>query len=931
MIKVIKLFKSLILFNLIFILPCAFAQESIEGEYLIKFNQDVSTFHAEALSQILGFSSTEVLNEQDILLAKENSSAGLDKKTIKDLLAAGVIEIFEPNYIIHLNSTPNDPRFTDLWGMHNTGGSGGTADVDIDAPEAWDLTTGTSSTVIGVIDTGVNYNHQDLSANMWVNSGEVPGNNIDDDNNGIIDDVYGYNAITNSGNPLDDNGHGSHCAGTIAGVGNNGVGVTGVCYNCKIMALKFLSASGSGSTSDAIKTINYAIEQKQKGVNIKVLSNSWGGSGSSSALESAISLANTNGILFVAAAGNEGKNNDTNASYPANYNIANVISVAAIDRAGNLASFSNYGASKVHLAAPGVSILSTVLSNSYSSYNGTSMATPHVAGVAGLLLSREPTLSVASLKARIVSSAKPLASLNGMVQSGGMVSAFRALGSSQTPAPPTSTINYRLKQIPIEYDSELGTKVSNADDAQFTKTLPFSFPYFGVNYPRLVISTNGRVAPLGSSGTVDISGDYNNSVGQGINVLNDDYISSPYSSSGGMWYKEDSDKVTISWVVTPYAFMNSANSVNEMTFQAVLNKSGKITFRFLDTLTTSNSYSYGASATSSISPMSDGSGDTLIISHNTANQTYIDSNKSVELNRLERALFSDYDGDGKSDLIVFRPSSAVWYVLQSSNSFNINDIGIHQLGLPGDTPIIGDFDGDHKTDLVVWRPSNGTWYFKNSSSNYNTITSIQWGMQGDFPVTGDVDGDYISDIIVYRQSSGSFYSLLSTSGFNRTAALGGSQNAFRQVQVGGLANDPVIGDFTGDGADDYVTLWQLIRFWQIKSSSGQFISSLPWGNPGDTPRACDFNNDGIDDRIVVRPNPNYLIDWFGALTGGGVNSFTFGSLGDIPGCRHDYDGDGVSEAVVFRPTSGHWFIRDGRTGNLITQEFGLPGDIPMTY
>jgi len=292
-------------------------------------------------------------------------------------------------------------------------------------------------------------------------------------------------------------------------------------------------------------------------------------------------------------------------------------------------------------------------------------------------------------------------------------------------------------------------------------------------------------------------------------------------------------------------------------------------------------------------------------------------------------VFSDYDGDGKSDLIVWRPSTAVWYILKSSTGFDSSQAESRQWGLPGDVPLIGDYDGDKKSDLVVWRPSNGTWYIKSSKTNFESGSVYQWGLEGDTPLVGDNDGDGISDITVYRQSAGSFYTLLSSSGFNRDAAVSGSASAFRQVPLGGLANDPLIGDFNGDGAEDYVTLWQLVRFWQIKLGDGTFLSSLPWGIPGDTPRACDFNSDGIDDRIVVRPNSNFTLDWFGALTQGAYKSFTFGSLGDNPGCRHDYDGDGIKEALVFRPNSGNWFIRGGQTEDLTVHQFGLPGDIAM--
>ncbi len=341
----------------------------------------------------------------------------------------------EPIYIVRALATPNDAQFGQLYGLNNTGQTGGTADADIDAPEAWDSTTGDSNIVVGVIDTGIDYNHQDLAANMWVNPGEIAGNGLDDDNNGVIDDVHGYNAITNGGNPLDDHDHGSHCAGTIGGVGNNSIGVAGVNWHVSLMAMKFLSASGSGTTADAIEAINYAVGRKNAGVNLRVLSNSWGGGGFSQALADAITAANAADILFVAAAGNAGSNNDATPSYPASYDIPNVLAVAATDHNDGLASFSNYGATSVDLGAPGVNILSTTRNNTYSTFSGTSMATPHVAGAAALVLSSNSTLSTAELKAALMTSGDAKPSLAGKTVSGKRLNVAAALAEAGPPVP----------------------------------------------------------------------------------------------------------------------------------------------------------------------------------------------------------------------------------------------------------------------------------------------------------------------------------------------------------------------------------------------------------------------------------------------------------------------------------------------------------------
>ncbi|CAD5910740.1 S8 family serine peptidase [Planktothrix agardhii] len=395
-------------------------------------------------------------------------------------------EYIEPDYIITLEdvekpssatessekitpqaTTPNDPGYSQLWGLNNIGQSGGKADADIDAPEAWDIQRGNPNLVIGVIDTGVDYNHPDLVGNIWTNPGEIAGDRIDNDRNGYIDDVRGWDFAYNDNNPMDVDGHGTHVAGTIAGKGNNGVGVTGVAWNAKIMPLKFLNDSGSGSLSNAILAINYATA---KGV--KLTNNSWGGGGYSQALSDAINTAGQRGALFIASAGNESNNNDANPAYPASYNLSNIISVASTTRTDGLSWFSNYGATTVDLGAPGSDIYSTLPNSSYGTLSGTSMASPHVTGAAALLWSQNPTWTAQQIKNRLMSTGDSISALNGKTVSGKRLNINNALSNL-----PSVTVN--VSPATVQEDGAGNLTYSFSRSGNLTSAMTVNFGVAG--------------------------------------------------------------------------------------------------------------------------------------------------------------------------------------------------------------------------------------------------------------------------------------------------------------------------------------------------------------------------------------------------------------------------------------------------------------------
>jgi Zn-dependent metalloprotease len=395
------------------------------GELLVRFN--TATTGVTARAQVLaaaggGSIAREFKLVPRLVLVTLPEGAVMADALIRFNQTAGILYA-QPNYLKKALRMPNDTYFSYLWGMHNTGQTGGVPNADIDAPEAWESGVGGASVKVAVIDTGIDYNHEDLAANMWINTGEIPGNGIDDDNNGYVDDVHGYDFFNRDGDPMDDHGHGTHCSGTIGAVGNNGVGVAGVCWNVKIMALKFLSAAGEGDTAGAISCMEYAVR-----MGARVFNNSWGdvpGGPYEQALKDAIDATGAANVLFIAAAGNDANNNDVNPAYPASYASDNIISVMSVSSTGARSSFSNYGQQSVDLAAPGSSIVSCKLGGGYQYMSGTSMATPHVVGACALLLSLNSGYSAQQVKHALMATTD--SSQPGLCVSGGLMKLANAI------------------------------------------------------------------------------------------------------------------------------------------------------------------------------------------------------------------------------------------------------------------------------------------------------------------------------------------------------------------------------------------------------------------------------------------------------------------------------------------------------------------------
>jgi len=459
-----------------------YGRRIVAGELLVKMRDDLILPHSRggrlsALSSTHQVAGTQLKRAYstfpNLALVAVDEEASMEA-AIAAYKKSGLVESVSYNYIRTAYVLPDDALLEDgkQWGIENGGQLGGIEGSDVSADEAWDIANDASGIIVAILDSGIRYTHEDLAANMWVNPGEIPDNGIDDDGNGYIDDVHGINTVgidgertpETEGDPMDDLGHGTHVAGIVGAVGNNGVGITGVAWNVQLMGLKFLDSQGEGSDADAIECINYAREQ-----GAHIVNSSWGGLDFNPLLGDAIEEANEAGIYFVAAAGNESSNNDDQPNYPSSYAYPNVVSVTATDKRDGFATFANYGETEVELAAPGVGIHSTYVNSdtSYRALSGTSMATPFVSGALALLITQFPEEPMATILNRLYSSTDTLESLARRCRVGGRLNLERAL-QTEIPAP----LNDEFGDALIASNSHFVLSGSNANGSSESNESP---------------------------------------------------------------------------------------------------------------------------------------------------------------------------------------------------------------------------------------------------------------------------------------------------------------------------------------------------------------------------------------------------------------------------------------------------------------------------
>jgi uncharacterized repeat protein (TIGR01451 family) len=900
---------------------------SVSGEVLVKIQASATGNDISSIENAAGADQSDRIATLTSGTIWRFHSATLSAEGLASALQSNPNVVYvEPNYIWHLTDTPNDTSYSQLWGLKNTGqtisGSPGTAGADISAEAAWSVTTGSASIVIGVIDTGVDYTHPDLAANIWNNPGGK-GNVL------CAAGTHGFNAITRTCNPMDDHYHGTHVSGTIGAAGNNALGVTGVNWTTSIMGLKFLDSSGYGTTANAIAAIDFAVQAKLDGVNVRILSNSWGGGEFSKALLDEINKANENDILFVAAAGNSSSNTDTYPQYPSSYNTANMISVAATDNRDALAYFSNYGLTSVHLGAPGLNVLSCYPGGSYTTLSGTSMAAPHVAGVAGLVLAKTPALTTAQVKSAILDNTDPISSLSGKTITGGRLNAAKAVGAPLGP-------DFSILVNPVSRTAGQGTSTT------YGITITPSNGFGG----SVSLAVSGL--PSGAAGTFSLN-PTTTTTNLSITTLSSTptgtYSLTITGTSGALTH---STTATLVMVVKPPttacpSFSSPLSSYigayPSTIATADFNRDGRpdivvaLTSNTVMILTGQSNGgfqtgpSYGAGTAIVALATGDFNGDGKV---DVAAANAISNTVSVLLgngdNTLQPAVtygtgsnpFSlaaaDFNGDGKVDLAAANNGSNTVSILRGNGDGTFQAAVGYSAGSGPFWVSTGDFNGDGRADLVVadYNSNNLSVLLGNGDGSMQAPVAYAAGTGPSSIAVGDFNGDGKADLAASNDGSNNV-SILTGNG---DGTFGAAVNYPLPAGVHSIA----LVDVTGDGKADLAVSNTTSNNVSILTGRGDgtFVAAVSYVvNYGPSQViAADFNSDGRTD--LVATNSDYYVM---TLYNNGVcalNCNTIATAVNYPAgttpqsvAAGDFNGDGKPDLVTANSGSNNVSIEFG--------------------
>jgi uncharacterized repeat protein (TIGR01451 family) len=838
---------------------------SVSGEVLVKIQSSASTNEVAAIQHIAGVDQSDRIANLKSGTIWRLHSAGQSAEALTAALQKNPNIVYvEPNYLLRADDTPNDTFYAQLWSLKNTGqtvsGTPGIAGADISAEAAWSVTTGSSTIVVGVVDTGIDYTHPDLAANIWSNPGGK-GNVL------CAAGTHGFNAITKTCDPKDDYYHGTHVSGTIGAVGNNSLGVTGVNWTTSLMGLKFLDSSGNGTTADAIAAIDFAVQAKLDGVNVRILSNSWGGGGFSKALLDEINKANENDILFVASAGNSSSNNDTYPQFPAGYNTPNMIAVAATDNRDALAYFSNYGPTSVHLGAPGVNILSCYLGSSYTTASGTSMAAPHVSGVAALVLAKTPSLTTAQVKSAILDNTDPISSLSGKTITGGRLNAARAVGAALGP-------DYAILVNPLT------RSVPQGGSTTYTVTLS---PSNGFSDP-VTLAVTGL--PSGATGTFSPTPATTTSTLSITTTSSTPLASSALTITGTSGVHFHSTSATLAVVVKPpvtacpsFASPSTSYIGTNPTALATgdFNRDGKPDVAM-------------ATAGNQIVVML-GSGTGLFQS----SVYYTAGTAPVSI------ASGDFNGDGKQDLAVANAISNNVSILLGNGDGTFQTAIAYAAGSNPFSLTVADFNRDGKADLAVANNGTNNVSILMGQGDGTFLAAVSYAAgSGPFWVSAaDLNGDGTPDLAIADYNS------------NKLAILLGNGDGTLQAAVfynaGTGPSSIAIGDFNGDGKADLAASNDGSNNVSILAGvgDGTFQPAVNYAVSTGTHTIAiiDVNGDGKLDLAVS----NSATDSVSILTGRGDATFQAavnysGYYAPNQVAVADVNGDGRSDLVV---TSGN--------------------------